>query len=86
MKKGTYREEPLQGKRHSPSPLVVSFVVTISGGGDNDPTNRPAHLQSSCAGTSEDERDNLAGVGGAVRNEESPRDAFQGLSDHKNGK
>lgn len=85
-KKGvTYGENPLQGKRHAPSPLVVALIVTIGGGSDNDRTNRPTHLQSSSAGTSESKGNNLACVGGRVGNEDAPRDTLQGLSDGEEG-
>ena len=86
LKGVTHGEDPLQGKRHSPSPLILVFAdCSIGGAGDNDTTDRPAHLKSSSAGTSKGERNNLAGVGRGVRNEESPRDTFKRLSDHKDG-
>ena len=78
-------EDPLQGKRHFPSPLIVSLVVAVGGGGDNDSSDRPTHLQSSRTGTSKGERNNLGSVGGGVRNEQTPRDTFQRLSDRKDG-
>jgi hypothetical protein len=80
----THREDPLQGKRYSPRPLVVSFVVAICGSSNNNATNRPGHLQASCAGTSEGDRDDLTSIGRCVRNEESPGDAFERLSNGKN--
>jgi hypothetical protein len=36
MRIEAYGEDPLQGERYSPSPLIVSFVVAIGGGGDDD--------------------------------------------------
>jgi hypothetical protein len=66
----------LQGKRDPPRPLITTLIIAISGPGDNDSSDRPTHLQSSRAGTSKGERNNLASVGGGVRNKESPRDTF----------
>ena len=63
-RKGTHGEDPLQSKRHSPGPLIISLIVGVRGGGDNDTTDRPAHLQSSRTGPSKDERNDLASVGG----------------------
>lgn len=81
----THGEDPLQGKRHSPGPLVVALVVAIGGGGDDDSTDRPTHLQSRRARTSKSERDDLAGIGGGVGNEETPWDTLQRLADDKYG-
>jgi hypothetical protein len=77
----TYREDPLQGKRTSPCPLIVALVVLVSGGCDDDTTNRPTHLQCSCTGTTKDKRNNLTGVGRRVCDEQSPWYTFKRLSD-----
>lgn len=80
---GTHGEQPLQGKRRSPSPLIRSLIVAIGGAGDNDLADRPAHLKSTRDGTSKGDRDDLASVGGGVGNEKSPWDTFKRLSDDK---
>jgi hypothetical protein len=79
----TYRKDPLQGKRSSPGPFVVSLVVAVCSSGDNDATDRPGHLESRCASTTEHQRDDLGSVGGRVGNKQSPRDTFESLSDNK---
>lgn len=86
LKKETYGKDPLQRKRYSPRPLVVSLVIVKSGGGDNDWADGPGHLKCSCASTSKGEGNNCASTGGSIRNEKSPRNTFQGLSDDKQGK
>lgn len=50
--RGTHGEDPLQGQRAFPGPLIGSRVVAVRGGGDNDTTNRPTHLQRCRASTS----------------------------------
>lgn len=80
-----YGENPLQGERHAPGPLVVEPVVGIRRAGDDDGPDGPAHLQGGRAGSAQGQRRNLAGVGGRVGNEEAPRDAFQGLTDDEEG-
>ena len=79
----THGKEPLQGKWHSPSPLIIPFVVAIRGGGDNDATYGPGHLQTSRPGTSKGKWDDLGGVCRGVCNGEPPRDTFQRLSDRQ---
>jgi hypothetical protein len=83
---GTHRKDPLQSERTSPCPFIVSLVVSVGGGSDDNSTNRPTHLKSGCAGAAKDERNNLTGIGGRIGNEQSPRDAFKCLSDNKNFK
>jgi hypothetical protein len=73
---GTYREEPLQSKRHTPRPLIISLVITIGGSSDNNGTDGPTHLQSSCAGTTEGQGDNLTSISWRVCNEETPWHTF----------
>jgi hypothetical protein len=83
LKLKTHGEDPLKCKGHSPSPLVVTFVITKGSSRDNDRADRPGHLESSCAGASEGEGDNLASICWGVCDEETPRNTFQGLSDNK---
>lgn len=59
----THEKDTLQGRRDTPSPLIVSFVVAIGCSSDNDTTNRSTHLQSRCASSSENERNKLTGIG-----------------------
>lgn len=72
----TYRKNPLQRQRYTPGPLVISLVVAICGAGDNNLTDGPTHLQSRSAGASKGERDDFAGVGRGVGDEEAPWDTF----------
>lgn len=67
-----------------PGPLVVSLVVAVGSASNNDTADRPTHLQSTCQGVSERERNNFASVGGRVRNEDSPRNALKRLSNREN--
>lgn len=81
---GAYWEDPLQCERDSPGPFIVPLVEGVGGTANNNATNRPTHLERTGAGTTESQGHDLTGVGGRVRNEESPRDTFEGLSDHEN--
>lgn len=78
-----YREDPLQGERRTPSPFIITLVVAKSSASNDDGANGPGHLQSSSAGTSKGERNDLGCVGGTNGNEESPRDTLQCLSNGK---
>ena len=40
----THREEPLEGERYTPRPLVRPVVVGIGGTSYDDGTDRPTHL------------------------------------------
>ena len=79
----TYREDPLKSGRHSPAPLVVTLVVGVGDSGDNDASNRPAHLQSCCACTSQSQRNNLTSICWRIGDEETPWNALECLSDDK---
>ena len=81
----THGKDPLQGQGDSPSPLIVALVVGIGSASDDDRSDRPTHLQSCRAGTSEGKRDNFGGVGGCVGDEETPWHTFQCLSNNKKG-
>jgi len=83
MLNDTYREDPLKGSRHSPTPLVVALVVGVGNSGDDDASNGPAHLQGCCACGSQCQRNDLTGVGRAVCDEEAPWNTFKCLSDDK---
>lgn len=80
----THWEDPLQCKGNSPGPFVISLVEGVGSPADNDATNRPTHLQSTCAGTTKSQGNDLASIGGGVGNEESPGDTFERLPNHEN--
>jgi len=80
-----YWKNPLEGKRNSPSPLVVSAVVAIGGSSNNDATNRPTHLKSSGDSTSKRKRNDLTSVGWCVGDEDTPRHTLEGLSNDEDG-
>lgn len=77
----TYGKDPLQRKRQSPSPLIRAIVGGISDTSDDDAANGPGHLESSCAGTSKSQRDNLGGISRSIGDEHAPRDTLQSLPD-----
>lgn len=83
LKLDTHGENPLKCKRYSPRPLIITFIITKGSSRDDDRTDRPRHLEGSCAGASKGEGNNFASICRGVRNEEPPRDTFQGLSDNK---
>ncbi len=61
-------ESCLHSVRRRSGPLIQ----TKSRSGDYDTPDGPAHLKGCCAGASERERDDLAGIRGGVCDEESP--------------
>ena len=82
----TYREDPLQGKGCSPSPLVVTLVKSVCRASHDDTTDRPTHLQSSGAGTTKGQRHDLGSVSGGIGDEETPWDTLKSLTDDKKSK
>lgn len=64
----THGENPLQSKGNTPGPFIVTLVVAVSNGRDDDRTNGPRHLQRGRASTSQGERDNLTGICRTVGN------------------
>lgn len=84
--RAAYREDPLQSKGNTPCPFILTLVIAISSGRDDNRTNGPRHLQSGRAGTSQREWDNFTGVGRGIRNEEAPWDAFQCLANDQKSK
>lgn len=77
-------KDPLQCQRYSPGPLIISVLVSICRSGDDDATNGPTHLQSCRAGTSKRKGNNLASICWRIRNEETPWNTFESLSNDKN--
>jgi hypothetical protein len=81
----TYREDPLQGERSAPGPLIGPLVEAIGSAGDDDAADRPGHLQRRCTSATEDERDDFGCVRRRVGNEQAPGNALESLTDDEKG-
>jgi hypothetical protein len=75
-----YRKNPLQGKRHTPRPLILALVVGVRHASNKDAPNGPTHLQCSCASTAEGEWNHFTSVSWCVGDEEAPRNTFESLT------
>jgi hypothetical protein len=76
----TYRENPLQGKRHTPRPLILTLVVGIHYASNKDPSDGPTHLECSCTSTAKGQWNDFTGVSWCVGDEQAPRNALESLT------